>query len=125
MPDGRRSDGQMKVVNVSEWKQGMRLARAVQNGQGVLLLNEGVELSDKSIWILKSWGVTSLCVETDDNEDPGHTERSDEVDREIARRVEDTFRDVADDEVMAEIMAAAIRHIQKRHEPSGTGDGIG
>jgi hypothetical protein len=52
----------MVFLNLSDLKPGMVLAKPVYNLQGVLLLKEGTELTERHIWIFKSWAVTKVWV---------------------------------------------------------------
>ncbi len=53
----------MGVINISSLKPGMVLSEDVKDRNGRLLLTKGHEINDKSLRILKIWGVTEAPVE--------------------------------------------------------------
>ncbi|MDY6973307.1 MAG: hypothetical protein SV775_13400 [Thermodesulfobacteriota bacterium] len=105
----------MRSLNLGDLKPGMVLAKPVHSLQGALLTNEGKELSEKDIWIFKSWGVTKVWVE---GEDEGQKEK--DIEREndpkalIQRELEEKFAEVSEDRVMKEIMRIAYEQLHKR-----------
>ncbi len=95
-------------------KPGMRLADPVNDMQGMLLLKEGVALTEKSILMLKSWGVDNVLVEGEPEE--GDEEGAPDA-REMAaidQGLKVKFGALAKNPVMAEIMRAAGGLLRKR-----------
>ena len=52
----------MKKVNTPELEVGMKIAQKVENKNGMVLLPEGIVLTDSHIARLKKWGVESIFV---------------------------------------------------------------
>lgn len=105
----------MISLRLSELKAGMMLAKPVFNLQGVLLLDEGTELSEKNIWILKSWGVTQVWVEGECEAEKNRVvELESDVKEFIEKELKEKFCEVLEDQVMGEIMRAASKLLQKR-----------
>ena len=105
----------MKALKLGELSPGMVLAKSVYNYQDVLLLNEGIELSEKSIWILRSWGVTNVWVEGDIEMAPGSDVEPEDQGKEIIeKQLKEKFSEVLGDQVMVEIMRVARKHLEKR-----------
>ncbi len=104
----------MRALGLGELKPGMTLAESVNDMQGMLLLKEGVALTEKSILMLKSWGVDNALVE-------GEPDEGDEEGAPDAREMEaidlglkEKFAELAEGPVMAEIMRAAGILLRKR-----------
>ena len=102
-------------LKIEELKPGMILARPVYNQQELLLLENDTPLTKKRIWMLKTWGIDRVSVKgksTDDGETVFETqpETLEAIEKELTAK----FTDVVDDPVMAEIMKAAGRQLQKR-----------
>jgi hypothetical protein len=55
--------GYMGILSVKDIAKGMKLAQPVKNFQGHLLLPEGIELSEKHIKLLKTWGIIEVSVD--------------------------------------------------------------
>lgn len=90
----------MALVPVEQLKPGMEVAEDVSNVNGMLLLASGTLLSDKTIRVLKMWGVEMLRVVGGEEPDSSAVELSQldpevliEVEREMALR----FKHVGDD----------------------------
>ena len=112
----------MIARKVGQCEPGMIVAKDAYSGQGVLLLRKGVQLSEKSLWVLKCWGVTKIWVEGQDTRaDEGEGALARETELSIVRDLEERFAGVLDDDVMAEIMTLAAQHLKNRyregHEP--------
>ncbi|MCP4691869.1 MAG: hypothetical protein GY859_27740 [Desulfobacterales bacterium] len=104
----------MRALSLADLKPGMTLADPVNDMQGMLLLKRGSVLTEKSILMLKSWGVTDALVEgepEEGDEEGGPDEQEMEA---IDQGLEEKFADVTDDPVMAEIKRAAGAMLQKR-----------
>lgn len=104
----------MRPLGLGDLKPGMTLADSVNDMQGMLLLKEGAVLTDKSILMLKSWGVTDVIVE-------GEPENGDDEGAPDAREMEgvdlalkEKFAELSDAPVMAEIMRVAGVLLRKR-----------
>ena len=105
----------MLVLDSDELKPGMILAKPVRNFQEILLLNEGTELSEKNIRMLKSWGVVDILVEGGGDKDEGREVELDSKAKEsIERELKEKFSEVLEDEIMVEIMRAAGRRLEKK-----------
>jgi len=101
-------------VNIVDLKPGMVLARAVQNQQGVLLLDAGTKITKKNIRIFKSWGVNEFSVKGELNslkngDETPEAEMRDAVEMELKAK----FSDVMNDPVMVEIFNAASKQLMK------------
>ena len=101
-------------LKIDELKPGMILARSVHNQQDLLLLEKDSSLTKKRIWMLKTWGLEQVCIKgklrgNDKGADEGGMETKETIENELKKK----FADVADDPVMAEIMKAAGRQLQK------------
>ena len=104
----------MIILRLDELKPGMILAEPVYNQQDLLLLEQGAALTKKRIWMLKTWGLEQVWVKgkprgNDKGADEGGMETKETIENELKKK----FADVADDPVMAEIMKAAGRQLQK------------
>ena len=101
-------------LKIDELKPGMILAEPVYNQQDLLLLEQGIALTKKRIWMLKTWGLEQVCVKGKPRgNDKGTDEGGMETKETIENEWKEKFADVADDPVMAEIMKAAGRQLQK------------
>ena len=104
----------MICLKIDEVKFGMILAESVYNQQDLLLLEQGVSLTKKRIWMLKTWGVDEVCVKGKPRGDAKNAETAEMAAKEaIENELKDKFADVADDPVMLEIMKVANRQLQK------------
>ena len=104
----------MISVDLEEYKPGMILAESVYSRQDVLLLKEGTELSERKVWILKSWGISRVSVKGEQDEDVKLDKRKESKAMEtIKKELKEKFSDVLQDPVMEEIMNAAIKLIEK------------
>ncbi len=104
----------MITVDLEEYTPGMILAESVYSGQDVLLLKEGTELTEKKVWILKSWGISKISVEGEEIEDIKSDKRKESKAMEtIKKELKEKFSDVLEDPVMEEIMNAACKQIEK------------
>jgi hypothetical protein len=104
----------------------MILARPVRNRQGVLLLEAGARITDKSIRIFKSWGVNEFAVKGNLPDSTGSVGNTGGPKKEsIENQLRDKFSDVLDDPVMVAIYEAASKRLmhelqtsESEHEPS-------
>jgi len=101
--------------------ESLLLAEPVFTGQGVLLLSKGVMLTDKSIWVMKSWGIRALSVESDSAEASGDMENpalSDSIEEELRMK----FGETAEDEIMGELITFAGQVIEARRRRKARAD---
>ena len=107
----------MIFLKLDELKNQMILAKPVYNLQGVLLLEEGTELNEKKMWIMKSWGVRQVWVEGGPEQEK---ERENETEKEMKYAVQEALKEkfsgVLGDRVMAEIMRVARKQLEKRFQ---------
>ena len=100
----------MIKVSVEKLKAGMTLAKAVYNHQESLLLQAGAKISEKSIRMFKSWGVTFVWIKGDSPDaKPRNMSSGAESVAVIESELAERFSDVIEHPVMAEIMRAASR----------------
>lgn len=106
----------MRRLLTRDVKPDMRLALPVKDHYGVLLLGKGVDLTPKSIRLLKSWGVPEVYVEG--KADPETAEPC-RLAKQIARRVADEtarrFQETQPDSYMEEIRRAAAEILERRY----------
>jgi hypothetical protein len=104
----------MITVDLEEYKLGMILAESVYSRQDVLLLKEGTELTERKVWILKSWGISKVSVEGEQDEDINSDKIKESKAMEtIKKELKEKFLDVLEDPVMEEIMNVACKLIEK------------
>ena len=103
----------MITVDLEEYKPGMILAESVYSRQDVLLLKEGTELTERKVWILKSWGISKVSVEGEQVEDINSDKRKESKAMEtIKKELKEKFSDVLEDPVMEAIMNVACKQIE-------------
>jgi hypothetical protein len=105
----------MVPIDLGDLKAGMIVARPVHNAHGALMLNEGTVLSEKNIWILKSWGVDEVWVLG------GHSERKNADNAQRPKTRESVEKEAGgrgakglEDQVMVEIMRVAAMLVEQR-----------
>jgi hypothetical protein len=104
----------MITVDLEEYKPGMILAESVYSRQDVLLLKEGTELTERKVWILKSWGISKVSVEGEQDENINSDKIKESKAMEtIKKELKEKFSDVLEDPVMEEIMNVACKLIEK------------
>lgn len=110
----------MRQVPIKRLAPGMRVGKAVRAGGGVLLLKEGAALTDRNIWVLKSWGVPSVWVEgLPEESQEDQTDRGTPTDeRGLEARVRERFEGLLDHPAMQEIMRATIQILRRREQNS-------
>ncbi len=87
--------------------------------QGTLLLPEGTVLTERSIRVLKTWGVRRLHVQEEESEGVQPEDAENRRACEIRERLAARFSDVLDDDIMAAIMRAAEKVLSgKRRRPA-------
>ncbi len=111
----------MATVDVNAVKPGMVVVAPVYGQQGAMLLKAGSVLTEKNVWVLKSWGVAKVEIQGDlpqvaDAEDQARAENeSDALDAEIGERLSVRFAAFEDDAVMQAIKQAAFGILKQRH----------
>ena len=58
----------MGIVNINDVEAGMVLLSEVSNKHGNVLLKPGDKLAEKTIMLLKSWGITEVDIEGHDGD---------------------------------------------------------
>jgi hypothetical protein len=107
----------MKRLDLSQIEPSMVLAEPVHDFQGNLLLDKGKTLSEKEIWMLKSWGVAEIRVEGGPEESiEPHDVAEYRPSEVIEKHVKTQFSQVSENPVMAEIMRVAEKMRQQRHQ---------
>jgi hypothetical protein len=123
----RRFVGVLMInLKIDDLKPGMILDQPVRNRQGVLLLEAGSRITDKSIRIFKSWGVKEIAVIGDRSDSKGADDDVVVQEKEtVEKRLKEKFCDVLDDPVMVAIFKAAgnrlmqdLQNRERKHEPS-------
>ncbi|MGD9174113.1 MAG: hypothetical protein PVF29_08135 [Desulfobacterales bacterium] len=105
----------MIQLKIDALKPGLVLADPVYNRQGLLLLEKGTALTQKRIWMLKTWGIDQVNVKGRGQKDgPSNYEIEFETLESIENELQAKFADVIDDPIMQAIMKAASRQLQKR-----------
>ena len=99
----------MKKVTTEEFQAGMKIAKKVENNNGMVLLPEGIVLSEAHVTRLKKWGVEEIYVEGEDADGGGS--ESDivgdiKMNEEFAARLDHKFEKVKDDPIMQSIYNA-------------------
>ncbi|THB62846.1 MAG: HDOD domain-containing protein [Desulfovibrio sp.] len=78
----------MSALNIADLKPGMCLARDVKDRNGRLLLNAGLELTDKHLRVLRIWGVTEAHIQGESRESVAEQAAAD-VDPQVLARAEE------------------------------------
>lgn len=102
----------MGLINISDIQSDMILASPVFGPQGVMLLREGTRITDKHIFLFKTWGVLEVDIEGMDKK--GIIEAngsSTEGLNRLQKGLEQRFEGVLDNEIMAEILRVAKKHL--------------
>lgn len=84
----------MPTINIEELKAGMLLAEDAVHLNGRVLLRAGVEINDKHIRTLKTWGVYAVTVRGGDEGDDGYVveEIAPDLYHEAERQMRGLFR---------------------------------
>ena len=105
----------MIQLKIDALKPGMVLADSIYNQQDLLLLEKGIALTKRRIWMLKTWGIDQVSVKGEGQKDmPSDFEIEFESRESIERELQTKFSGVSDDPIMQAIMKAASRQLQKR-----------
>lgn len=103
----------MRRIPLNEASAGMSLAADAVNAQQMLLLKKGTALTEKSLQMLKSWGVETVCIaqsETEDSQTPGPADSSAVIQEELLSQ----FADTIENPIMAEICRVAAEIVHER-----------
>ena len=103
----------MHRIPLAEAQPGMALAAGAVNAQQMLLLKKGAELTEKSLHMLKSWGVDAVWVAHPEGEAeraPCPTDDCRDIQQEITARFGDTLADP----IMEAICRSAIQIVSER-----------
>jgi len=93
-------------------KPGMIVAKPVCHHHDVLLVNKGVELTEKYIKLFKSWGIAEVWIEgASEEKAESYIELEKQTRKSVEKELNAKFCDVLDDEVMAEIMKVATKQL--------------
>ncbi len=105
----------MRRLSLVEAQPDMILASDIVNDQQMLLLKKGAALNDKNIKMLKSWGVAVVEIESESDSASDTVPSDGGMDGDdIAKRIEERFGPLGDDEVMREIRRVATDIIVNR-----------
>lgn len=103
----------MRPILLKDACAGMSLAADAVNGQQMLLLKKGTALTEKSLQMLKSWGVETVCIaksETEDSEVAGPADNSAAIQEELLSQ----FADTVENPIMAVICRVAADIVTER-----------
>ena len=105
----------MKEFYVARLKHGMILSEPVFDFHGLLLLKKGSKLSKKNISMLKSWGVVSVIIDGEFEDDDNQLYGVDiKLNEKINNELKEKFSEVLNNPVMDEIKRAACRLLVKK-----------
>jgi len=93
----------MGTVNLNDVEEGMVLLRAVSNKHGNVMLKQGDKLTEKTIMLLKSWGITEVDIEDHDGDVVEGKEKdglSSDIIASIEQEVKGQFFDFSDNPFM-------------------------
>lgn len=102
-------------IDLEKARPGMVLAKPVNNLQNMLLLRERVELTERNIHMLRSWGVGEIWIDGSHSSEAAFpVQNADALQEAIDRELENRFANVADHPLMMEIMRLAGKQIKRR-----------
>ena len=93
----------MGIVNIHDVEEGMVLLSEVSNKHGNVLLKPGDKLIEKTIMLLKSWGITEVDIEGHDGDAVERKEKdalSSDIMAAIDKEVKEQFFDFTDNPFM-------------------------
>ena len=95
---------------LTQVKPGMVLSEDVQNFQGLLLLKAQTVLTDNNLKVLKSWGVTSVEIDGDMDENRQKISELPSDDKpDIESEMKERFINCLDHPIMEEVMKVALK----------------
>ena len=107
----------MGVISLDEVRPGMALASPVSNRQGVILLQQGAQISERHLNILKSWGVTELDVvgvQEVSLEDLEAEMAKDPKLAAMSKKLDNLFARVKDEPLMKKLLQIAKKQLLKK-----------
>lgn len=100
----------MVLREVRALKPGMVLAKPACSSQGALLIREQTPLNERSILVLKSWGVPEVWVEGEEKPAPAQQEAPEGGrQKESEAALKERFTEVIDHQAMQEVLRVACR----------------
>ena len=103
----------MITVRIENARVGMKIVRPVMNDSGMVLVQEGTDLTDRVIERLRHWGATVLYVK-------GEEETISSEDMQKKRKeIVDRFQDVSDNRLMAAIRDIVLKQLDAGRKESG------
>ena len=93
----------MSRVNLNDVEEGMVLLSEVSNKHGNVMLKPGDKLTDKTIMLLKSWGITEVDIEGHDGDEVDGKDKdvlSPDIIASIEKEVKGQFFDFTDNPFM-------------------------
>ncbi|MCK5707439.1 MAG: hypothetical protein KAI43_07275 [Candidatus Aureabacteria bacterium] len=110
----------MKKVNTAELEAGMKIAQKVENANGMVLLPEGIVLTEAHIGRLKKWGIESIFVEGEGEDGGGGgVVPSMELSEEFIKNLDHKFEKVKDDPIMQGIYEA-VKNVASQQSETET-----
>lgn len=107
----------MQLRGVRTLKPGMVLAKPAFSAHGALLIKEQTPLSERSILVLKSWGVAEVWVEGEETPAPAPQNAPEETrEKEVETALKEKFGEVLDHQAMQEVLRVACRLLHGRSE---------
>ena len=98
---------QHESINLTECNEGVQLAEAVIDQQGMLLVAEGTILNDKLIQRLASKNIVTICVVVDEQlSDEEKNVRHQQIEEQLNKR----FRKVISNPLMQQLRDALISY---------------
>ena len=105
------------IEKLDNLRPGMVLAEDVCNFQGLMLLKQNAVLSNKNIRMLKSWGVTEICIVGETNKEvERHLQSSADIRQVIEKELIGKYDGTMDDSIMTQIISAACDLLVKRKQ---------
>ena len=108
----------MPIIHVRKLQPGMILAAQVNNFLGNTLLKSGVTISEKHIITLKSWGIKSIAVEGENQEDSQHQADTTNSAQKVVRDLDRVFSTVKDQPIMQMIYQIVKKQALKARSSS-------
>mgnify|MGYP000428984560 CR=1 FL=1 len=98
----------MPKVLIENVKPGMITSKPVTNRAGIVILNEGIELTENTIERLKNMGVMEIHIKG--------TKRPKEPLEELLKKLDEKFQSFGNEPFMDVIKRAVVTHIRKLYE---------
>ncbi len=106
----------MYKIDLDKVKPGMTVAKSVFTVQDALLLKSNVRLTEKNIYMLKSWGVRDIWVDgtAEDGLSAGQMDTETALRDTIDESLRAKFSETLPNPIMEEIMRVAGNLLEKR-----------